>query len=87
MSQVKQNDTEKVFLELLATTVARLREKADSAGQPLDVYLQQLAELSLPARAAVPKSLFDLIGKASTLRSGEDIAQQVREERDAWGEP
>ncbi len=40
MSQVKQNDTEKVFLELLATTVARLREKADSAGQPLDVYLR-----------------------------------------------
>ena len=32
-------------------------------------------------------SIFDLIGKAPRLRSGEDIARQLREERDAWGEP
>ena len=32
-------------------------------------------------------SIFDLFGKASRLRSAEDIAAQVREERDAWGEP
>lgn len=31
-----------------------------------------------------PGSIFDLFGKATTLRSGEDIAAQVREERDAW---
>jgi hypothetical protein len=39
-------------------------------------------------RPAVPSaSLFDLIGKAPRLRSAEDIEAQVREERDAWGEP
>jgi hypothetical protein len=34
-----------------------------------------------------PPSIFDLFGKAPKLRSAEDIAAQVREERDAWGEP
>jgi hypothetical protein len=33
------------------------------------------------------RSVFDLFGKAPTLRTAEDIAAQVREERDAWGEP
>jgi hypothetical protein len=37
-----------------------------------------------PARQA---SIFDLFGKAPKLRSAADIEQQVREERDAWGEP
>jgi hypothetical protein len=32
-------------------------------------------------------SIFDLLGKAPTLRTAEDIARQVREERDAWGDP
>jgi hypothetical protein len=32
-------------------------------------------------------SIFDLFGKACQLRSGEDIAAQIREERDSWGEP
>lgn len=32
-------------------------------------------------------SVFDLFGKAPTLRTAEDIAAQIREERDAWGEP
>jgi hypothetical protein len=32
-------------------------------------------------------SIFDLFGKAEVLRSGEDIAEQLREERDSWGEP
>jgi len=32
-------------------------------------------------------SIFDLFGKAEVLRTGEDIADQLREERDAWGEP
>ena len=31
-------------------------------------------------------SVFDLFGKAPQLRTGDDIARQVREERDAWGE-
>jgi hypothetical protein len=40
-------------------------------------------------RAAVPPagSVFDLFGKAPRLRTVEDIAAQVQEERDAWGEP
>jgi hypothetical protein len=32
-------------------------------------------------------SIFDLFGKASHLRSAEDIAAQVQEERNEWGEP
>ena len=31
-------------------------------------------------------SVFDLFGKAPVLRTGEDIAEQLRDERDAWGE-
>lgn len=31
-------------------------------------------------------SVFDLFGKAATLRTGEEIAEQIREEREAWGE-
>ena len=38
-------------------------------------------------RASPPTSVFDLFGKAPTLRSGEDIAKQLQEERDGWGEP
>jgi hypothetical protein len=32
-------------------------------------------------------SIFDLFGKARHLRTGEDIARQIQEERDSWGEP
>jgi hypothetical protein len=41
------------------------------------------------ALAARPTAgtIFDLFGKAPRLRTAEDIAAQVREERDAWGEP
>jgi hypothetical protein len=31
-------------------------------------------------------SIFELFGKAPILRSAEDIAAQLREERQAWGE-
>jgi len=34
-----------------------------------------------------PASIFDLFGKAARPRSGADIARQLDEERDAWGEP
>ncbi len=37
--------------------------------------------------AAAGRSIFDLFGKAEVLRTGEDIAEQLREERDSWGEP
>jgi hypothetical protein len=42
-----------------------------------------------PGTPAAPPtcSVFDLFGKAPRLRTAEDIAAQVREERDAWGEP
>jgi hypothetical protein len=33
-----------------------------------------------------PISIFDLFGKAPILRSAEDIAAQIREEREAWGD-
>jgi hypothetical protein len=40
------------------------------------------------AKANVPSpSVFDLFGKAPALRTTEDIAQQIQEERDVWSEP
>jgi hypothetical protein len=39
-----------------------------------------------PSSPTPPRSIFDLFGKAATLRTGEDIAEQIREERDGWGE-
>lgn len=33
------------------------------------------------------QSVFDLIGTAPRPRNAEDIAAQIREEREAWGEP
>ncbi|HSQ55710.1 MAG TPA: hypothetical protein VLM40_08185 [Gemmata sp.] len=35
---------------------------------------------------AATQSIFELFGKAEVLRTGEDIAEQLREERDSWGE-
>jgi hypothetical protein len=39
------------------------------------------------APAPAPVSVWDLFGKAPVLRSGEDIAKQIEEERASWGEP
>jgi hypothetical protein len=36
--------------------------------------------------AAGAQSIFDLFGRAPILRTGDDIAAQLREERDSWGE-
>ncbi len=33
-----------------------------------------------------PPSVFDLFGKAPHLRTGDEIAQQIRDERNAWDE-
>ena len=42
---------------------------------------------ALPSTARIGgASIFDLFGKAAVLRCGEDIAEQIREEHDAWGE-
>lgn len=35
---------------------------------------------------AVSPSVFELFGKAPRLRTGEDIAEQLRDERNAWNE-
>ena len=39
-----------------------------------------------PQANAGKPSIFDLFGKASKLRSAEEIDAQIREEREAWGE-
>ena len=36
--------------------------------------------------AAPAPSVFDLFGKAPRLRTGEEIAQQLHDERTAWGD-
>jgi hypothetical protein len=46
-----------------------------------------MAELIITPTNRLPAvSLFDLIGKSSSLRSAEDIAAQLDAERAAWGE-
>jgi hypothetical protein len=51
--------------------------------------VESLVDL-LPDRQAQPgagsTSISDLFGKAEVLRRGDDIAEQIREERDSWGE-
>ena len=54
-------------------------------GQLPDV--EGTAELIIMQNAPAPTSMFDLFGKASRLRSAEDIAAQLQEERNEWGEP
>jgi hypothetical protein len=39
-----------------------------------------------PANNGTRISIFDLLGKAAVLRSGEDIDAQLEAERDAWGD-
>ena len=46
------------------------------------------AELIIvPVTPKADTSIFDLFGSASKLRSAEEIADQLREEHDSWGEP
>ncbi|MCI0681874.1 MAG: hypothetical protein L0Y71_07195 [Gemmataceae bacterium] len=47
------------------------------------------AELVITPTVREPSSvsIFDLFGKAPRLRSAEDIAAQIQQERDEWGEP
>lgn len=45
------------------------------------------AELVITQSAPAQVSMFDLFGKAARLRTAEDIAAQVQEERNEWGEP
>lgn len=44
MPELNPTDTRTVRLELTADTEIKLREKAKTAGLPLEVYLQELAE-------------------------------------------
>ncbi len=54
----------------------------------LIVYVEQpRAKASAnPVKNGARVSIFDLLGKAIVLRSGEDIGSQVEAERDAWGD-
>jgi hypothetical protein len=46
------------------------------------------AELIIsPSHPKVAISIFDLFGKATNFRTAEQIAIQIREERNEWGEP
>ena len=45
------------------------------------------AQLVITQGTPPPQSIFDLFGKARRLRTAEDIAAQVQEERNEWGEP
>ncbi len=45
------------------------------------------AELIIIPGQLSPISVFDLFGKAARLRTAEDIARQIQEERNDWGEP
>jgi hypothetical protein len=52
--------------------------------------VEGLAELIvIPTKPPVARtgSIFDHFGRAPVLRSAEDIAAQIRDEHDSWGEP
>jgi hypothetical protein len=40
-----------------------------------------------PPAAGAVGSIFDYVGKVPVPRSAEDIAAQIKDERDSWGEP
>lgn len=54
-------------------------------GQLPDV--EGAAQLIITEGQPASVSIFDLFGKAAKLRSADDIAAQVQEERNEWGEP
>jgi hypothetical protein len=67
-----------------------MAKTVDVTGIPPEAIraVEALVEL-LREKAKMPDrpapSVFDLFGKAPKLRTGEDIARQVEEERAAWG--
>ena len=63
--------------------VSGLSREAVRAVESLVVLLRENQQKPI----ATTPSIFDLFGKAEELRTGDDIADQLREERDAWGEP
>ncbi len=44
------------------------------------------ADLVVYPQAGTPPSIFDLFGKAPTLRSRDEIEEQLRQDRDEWGD-
>jgi hypothetical protein len=54
-------------------------------GQLPDV--ESAAELIITQSPSGSTSMFDLFGKAARLRTADDIAAQIQEERNEWGEP
>ena len=50
--------------------------------------IEGVAELIItPKSPAAPQSVFNLFGKAAHLRTAEEIAAQIQEDRDEWDEP
>ena len=54
-------------------------------GQLPDV--QGVAQLIITDSQPTSASIFDFFGKAEKLRSAADIAAQIQDERNEWGEP
>ncbi len=55
------------------------------AVQAVEALVALLRDKASPSTSPAG-SIFDLFGKAPQLRTGEDIALQLQEEREAWGE-
>jgi hypothetical protein len=69
-----------------------MRQTIDVTGLPPDAVravelLIGLLREKAGAAATPASSIFDLFGKAPHLRTGDEIAQQIQDERNAWGEP
>ncbi|OWK45048.1 hypothetical protein [Fimbriiglobus ruber] len=65
-----------------AIDVTGLSPEAVRAVESLVNLLREKGTVS----AAPAPSVFDLFGKAPHLRSGDDIAKQIQDERAAWGD-
>ena len=70
-----------------------MSQTIDVTGLPPDAIraveslVRIIREKSAATASPPPVSVFDLFGKAPVLRTGEDIAKQIEEERASWGEP
>ncbi|MFO0936937.1 MAG: hypothetical protein U0798_10530 [Gemmataceae bacterium] len=81
-------------LEIPEQLGQELRAKASALNLKLEQFaLLLLTELtrSTQEKQSVPSkpelSIFDLIGKAPQLRTGQDITEQLAIERETWGNP
>lgn len=68
----------------MSTTTIDVSGLPESVVKDIEKLVATLREEIQAPRSTT--SIFDLFGRAPTLRSGAAIAAQVREERDAWGD-